>query len=105
MITGGAIVLAVGFALGERVTAVPSLRSIAAVVYLGVVGSLIGFTAYLYLLGRVRPALATSYAYVNPILAILLGAWLADERIGGAEISAMLIILTGVVLVALGQRK
>jgi drug/metabolite transporter (DMT)-like permease len=69
------------------------------------VGSLIGFTAYLYLLGRVRPALATSYAYVNPILAILLGAWLADERIGGAEISAMLVILTGVVLVALGQRK
>ncbi|MHB8846340.1 MAG: drug/metabolite exporter YedA [Nitrospirota bacterium] len=105
MITGGAIVLIVGFAAGERVTAMPSLRSIMAVIYLGIVGSFIGFTAYLYLLGRVRPALATSYAYVNPVLALLLGLWLGGEQIGMLEVWAMGIILAGVALVVLGQRK
>lgn len=105
MITGGAIVLVVGFATGERVTALPTLRSITAVVYLGIVGSLIGFTSYIYLLGRVRPALATSYAYVNPVLALLLGLWLGGEQIGKLEVWAMGIILFGVVLVVLGQRK
>jgi drug/metabolite transporter (DMT)-like permease len=105
MIAGGAIVLIVGFATGERVTAMPSLRSLAAVAYLGIVGSLIGFTAYIYLLGRVRPALATSYAYVNPVLALLLGLWLGGEKIGMLEVSAMGIILAGVVLVVLGQRR
>ena len=105
MIAGGAIVLIVGFAAGERVTAMPSLRSLAAVAYLGIVGSLIGFTAYIYLLGRVRPALATSYAYVNPVLALLLGLWLGGEKIGMLEVSAMGIILAGVVLVVLGQRR
>ncbi len=105
MIAGGAIVILVGFATGERVTALPSLRSAAAVIYLGIVGSLIGFTAYVYLLGRVRPALATSYAYVNPVLALLLGLWIGGEKIGMLEVWAMGIILFGVVLVVLGQRK
>lgn len=105
MITGGAIVTAVGFALGERLMALPTWRSVAAVVYLGIVGSLVGFSAYTYLLGRVRPALATSYAYVNPVIAVLLGAWLLGERIEAASVLAMLIILIGVALVALGQRR
>jgi drug/metabolite transporter (DMT)-like permease len=104
MITGGAIVLLVGFVIGERITAVPTWRSISAVLYLGVVGSLVGFTAYTYLLSRVRPALATSYAYVNPVIAVLLGIWILDERITMTGIAAMSIIIGGVVLVAFGQR-
>jgi drug/metabolite transporter (DMT)-like permease len=104
MIAGGAIVVLAGFASGERVTAMPPFSAIAAVIYLGVVGSLIGFTAYVYLLGRVRPALATSYAYVNPVLALLLGLWLGGEKISMLEVAAMGIILFGVVLVVLGQR-
>lgn len=105
MIAGGAIVVLAGFALGERVTALPSLRSLLAVAYLGIVGSLIGFTAYVYLLGRVRPSLATSYAYVNPVLALLLGLWLNNEKVGMLEVWAMGIILFAVALVVLGQRK
>jgi drug/metabolite transporter (DMT)-like permease len=105
MITGGAVVLAVSFFADERIATVPTWRSIGAVVYLGIFGSLVGFTAYLYLLGKVRPSLATSYAYVNPVLAVLLGVWLLGERITMTGISAMLIILAGVVLVALGQRN
>ena len=105
MITGGAIVLLVSVAIGERITAVPTWRSISAVLYLGVVGSLVGFTSYVYLLGRVRPALATSYAYVNPIIAVLLGMWVLGEQFHRTEMIAMAIILTGVVLVLLGQLR
>jgi drug/metabolite transporter (DMT)-like permease len=105
MITGGAIVLIISFAIGERIIAMPTWRPIGAVLYLGVVGSLVGFTAYTYLLSRVRPALATSYAYVNPIIAVLLGIWILGERIHMIGMLAMVIIIVGVVLVAFGQRK
>ena len=105
MITGGAVVLLFSLAIGERITAVPTWRSISAVLYLGIVGSLVGFTAYTYLLKQVRPALATSYAYVNPVIAVMLGIWFAGERIALPGVIAMLIIVSGVVLVAFGQRK
>ena len=105
MITGGAIVLFVSFAIGERITAIPTWRSLSAVLYLGIVGSLVGFTAYTYLLKQVRPALATSYAYVNPVIAVMLGIWFAGERIALPGMMAMLIILSGVVLVIAGQRR
>jgi drug/metabolite transporter (DMT)-like permease len=104
MIAGGFIVLIVSFLIGERITVMPTWRSISAVIYLGVFGSLIGFTSYVYLLGRVRPALATSYAYVNPIIAVLLGIWILGERITMIGVSAMAIIVVGVILVAFGQR-
>jgi drug/metabolite transporter (DMT)-like permease len=65
----------------------------------------VGFTAYVYLLGRVRPALATSYAYVNPVIAVLLGMWVLGEQLHKTEMIAMAVILTGVVLVMLGQLR
>lgn len=105
MIAGGAVVLAAGLALGERIVSMPSWRSLAAVLYLGVFGSLVGFTAYLYLLKRVRPALATSYAYVNPVIAVTLGVLFAGERVSETEVLAMGVIILGVVLVAAGQRR
>jgi drug/metabolite transporter (DMT)-like permease len=105
MFAGGLLVLVVGFVSGERVPAHPSMRALWAIIYLAIFGSLLGYTAYSYLLKNVRPALATSYAYVNPALAVLLGVWLANERIGVMGIAAMLVILAGVVLVVLGQRS
>jgi len=105
MFSGGALVLAIGFVSGERVPLHPSARACGALAYLAVFGSLLGYTAYTYLLKNVRPALATSYAYVNPVLAVLLGVWLAGERITVLGAAAMLTILAGVVLVALGQRR
>lgn len=105
MFSGGFLVLLTGFLTGEQVPAHPPLRAIAALVYLALFGSLLGYTAYTYLLKNVRPALATSYSYVNPALAVMLGAWLADEKITGITVAAMIIILAGVVLVILGQRK
>jgi drug/metabolite transporter (DMT)-like permease len=105
MFAGGLLVLVVGFLAGERVPAHPSLRSTAAVVYLAIFGSLLGYTAYTYLLKNVRPALATSYAYVNPVLAVLLGVWLGGEHVTGTSLIAMPVILSGVVLVILGQSR
>lgn len=105
MFSGGLVVLAASFATGERVLPHPPLKAMVALVYLAVFGSLLGYTAYTYLLKNVRPSLATSYSYVNPPLAVLLGAWLAGERITGGTIAAMPVILAGVVLVIAGQRK
>jgi len=105
MFSGGMLVLAIGFVSGERVPLHPSLRATGALVYLAIFGSLLGYTAYTYLLKNVRPALATSYAYVNPVLAVLLGIWFAGEHITLMGIAAMLIILAGVALVIAGQRK
>lgn len=105
MLTGGVVMLLLGFALNERFSSSPPPESLWALGYLIIFGSLVAFSAYGYLLKRVRPALATSYAYVNPLVALLLGAAFAGEQITGIEIFALLFILTGVVLVALGRQK
>jgi drug/metabolite transporter (DMT)-like permease len=105
MITGGAVVLGVSLVIGERITMPATWRSVGAVIYLAIFGSLVGFTAYMYLLRRVRPALATSYAFINPIIAVTLGIWLLNEKIAGTEAAAMVIIVAGVVLVVLGQKN
>jgi drug/metabolite transporter (DMT)-like permease len=81
----------------------PSTRALLAFVYLVTFGALVAFSAYNYLLRRVRPALATSYAYVNPLVAVALGVGLAGERIGGSGLLAMVVILAGVGLVMLGR--
>jgi drug/metabolite transporter (DMT)-like permease len=65
---------------------------------------MIAYSAYGYVLRRVRPALATSYAYINPAVAVLLGALFAGERITPVGLLAMLIILTGVALVTLRRK-
>ena len=83
----------------------PPLNATLAVVYLIIFGSIIGFTAYVWLLQRVRPALATSYAYVNPPIAVLFGVWLLDERFTANEVGAMAVILVGVVIVMMSKAK
>lgn len=104
MLCGGAAMLVFGLLIGERIESMPSLTSITAVGYLAVFGSIIGFGAYIWLLNNVRPALATSYAYVNPPIAVLLGAWLASENVETHTIVAMAIILAGVVLITRGSK-
>lgn len=99
MLCGSAMMLVTGLAAGERIHAMPSAAAFGALAYLTVFGSIVGFTAYIWLLDHVRPALATSYAYVNPPIAVLLGAALAGERFGMHEIGAMAVILAGVAIV------
>lgn len=104
MLAGGALLSVIGLLSGESITQAPSTAAWVAMVYLIVFGSLIGYTAYFYLLTTVRPALATSYAYVNPIVAVLLGVTLGREAIGAWGIAGLPVILAGVALVGAAQR-
>jgi len=99
MLCGGVLLAALSLVIGEPAPH-PTVRSVLALAYLIVFGSLIAFSAYGYLLRVVRPTLATSYAYVNPIVAVALGIALAAEPIGSNGILALLVILVGVGLVA-----
>lgn len=101
MLAGGAVLAIVSMLQGEHMSAAPTLNAILALAYLVVFGSFVAYSAYLYLLKTVRPALATSYAFVNPVVALGLGVWLAGEHIGRFEWIAMAAILAGVVLVLL----
>ncbi len=103
MLCGGVLMLLVGLATGERFVAMPSQKGWQAWGYLVVFGSILGFSAYIWLLKHVRPALAGSYAYVNPAIAVALGAWLAHEKASPSERVAMLVILAGVVVITLGK--
>lgn len=105
MLAGGAILLAGALLAGERLPAAPTTSATLAVVYLGVFGSIVAFSAYLYLLNTVRPALATSYAYVNPPVAVLFGAVLAGEAVHALDLVAMAVILGGVALIALARER
>ncbi len=86
---------------GEIQVSAFSMKSILALVYLIVFGALIAFTAYIWLLGVSTLARVSTYAYVNPAVAVLLGWLLADERLDARAAIAVLIILSAVVLVTL----
>jgi drug/metabolite transporter (DMT)-like permease len=104
MLSGGVVLLAVALLSGERITAVPSLRASFALVYLIVAGSIVGYSAYQFLLSRVRPTLAASYAYVNPVVAVGLGAALAGESVAPRAVGALALILSGVAMLALRRQ-
>ena len=103
MLCGGVAMCMVGAAVGERFDGMPSAHGLAAFAYLIVFGSIIGFSSYIWLLHHVRPALASSYAYINPAIAVALGAWLAGERFGNHELVAMGVILLGVVAITFAK--
>ncbi|HLU67949.1 MAG TPA: drug/metabolite exporter YedA [Kofleriaceae bacterium] len=98
MLAGGAAAIAVGLAIGERMTALPGAVPILAVAYLVVFGSLVGFTAYSWLLAHTRPVLATSYAFVNPIIAVALGTVVAAEPLRWHTAIAAPMVATAVAL-------
>jgi drug/metabolite transporter (DMT)-like permease len=102
MTMGGVLLLVAGTVAGEwgRVDlAGMSGRSLASLAYLVVFGSLIAFVAYVYLLRHASPARVGSYAYVNPVVAVILGWALAAEPVTTRTVVAAAISLTGVVLI------
>ncbi len=98
MLCGGAVLLLISLALGEKVVLPLDARALLAWGYLVVFGSLIAFSAYLFLLANVSPALATSYAFVNPVIALFLGVWLGAEVVQKNEWLACGVILFGVLM-------
>ncbi|MBV6824147.1 drug/metabolite exporter YedA [Pseudomonas sp. PD9R] len=103
MLVGGVVLLIGSAVSGEHLEKMPPIEGWAALAYLTVFGSIIAFNAYMYLLKHVRPAAATSYAYVNPAVAVLLGIVFVGETIGIEEALAMLVIISAVVLIGLPQ--
>jgi drug/metabolite transporter (DMT)-like permease len=102
MIMGGVIMLLVGAVTGEVGTfhwKAVSLRSINAFVYLTFVGSLVGFSAYAFLLKATTPARAATYAYVNPVIAMFLGWLLGGEHLSQRMMLAAVVIVAGVVII------
>jgi drug/metabolite transporter (DMT)-like permease len=102
MLSGGVLLLLLGTATGEWTDFHPgsiSLRSSVALVYLVLFGSLVGFSAYAWLLHHTTPARATSYAYVNPVVAVILGWALAGEALTPRMVLAAAIIVGSVVLI------
>jgi drug/metabolite transporter (DMT)-like permease len=83
----------------------PSARSLLAVVYLIVFGSLLGFTAYIWLMNHARPAAVASYAYVNPVVAVLLGWGLGGEAVSARMLGAAALIVVAVLLVTVGRAR
>ncbi|WP_157248638.1 EamA family transporter [Nonomuraea typhae] len=106
MLVGGIGLALLGTGLGERLDlAAVTPRSWVALAYLILVGSLVGFTAFSWLLGNAPISLVATYAYVNPAVAVALGALVLGEAITSQIMIGGLIILVGVALVISTERK
>lgn len=81
-----------------------TIRTWSAVLYLVVFGSLIGYTAYSWLVNNAPARLASTYAYVNPVVAILLGWLIANETLSGRALTGSAIVIAGVVLMTLRKK-
>jgi len=103
MICGGLVLLGLAAIAGERPQWPPQPLAAAAWFYLVVFGSLIAFNAYMVLLARASAGLASSYTFVNPVIAMLLGVAVAGEVVTGFEWIAAGVVLVGVVLMLRGS--
>ena len=107
MLVGGAALIMLGSATGEwRLLALPAvaLRSWLGLVYLVVFGSMVAYTAYTWLLRNAPLPLVSTYAYVNPLIAILLGSLLAGELLTARILAAAFVIIGSVVVINLSRR-
>lgn len=106
MLLGGAMLAVVAVAFGEPArfhAAAVSAKAWIAMAYLIVMGSLAGFTAYMWLIHRESPTKVGTYAYVNPVVAVLIGYFFAGEPLGLRTILGMLLVLASVLLITLGK--
>ncbi len=105
MICGGALLLLAGLIAREHVEwhAITAL-SIGAWIYLVLIGAIIGFSAYIFLLRHCDPAKVATYAYVNPIVAVILGALFAGETLSARAIIAAALIIGSVAVVITAQQ-
>lgn len=104
MLCGGVVLLAISLLRGEAPLWTPSPGVLLAWMT-AVVGSLMGFGSYMWLLSHARPTLATSYAYVNPVVAIGLGVAFEGERLLLVEIIGVGVIMVAVIVTALSARR
>jgi drug/metabolite transporter (DMT)-like permease len=104
MLGGGLAMVAVGLLSGEATRVTFQADGLVAFVYLVIFGSLVGFGAYAYAIHHMSPTALGTYAYVNPVVAVLLGRALLGEPITRRAIVAMVLLIGGAVIVQLGDR-
>jgi drug/metabolite transporter (DMT)-like permease len=104
MLTGGVMMVAGGLAFGERLTFDYSARSWLALAYLVVFGSLVAYSAFVWLLANAPISLVMTYAYVNPLIAVLLGAAVLSEPLTGGILVGGFIVVASVGLVITSER-
>jgi drug/metabolite transporter (DMT)-like permease len=104
MLVGGAAVTLVGLALGEAGEWRATPAGLGAMAYLIVFGSIVGYTSYFYALRHAPPTIVGTYAYVNPVIAVLLGWLLLDEALSPRTFVAMALILSAVAWIQLSHR-
>jgi drug/metabolite transporter (DMT)-like permease len=105
MLAGGAVLMGLSLFSGETLPTRIEPQALWAWAYLVVFGSLVAFNAYMVLLAEASAGLASSYSFVNPVIAMLLGVTLAGEHISGHEWLAAGVVLVGVVLLLMGRSK
>ncbi|MEY4763136.1 MAG: hypothetical protein RLZZ200_2992 [Pseudomonadota bacterium] len=105
MLAGGVVLTVMSWARQEVVQWPPQPLALASWIYLITFGSWIAFSAYMYLLEHASAGLASSYTLVNPIIAMLLGVSLNDERVSSLEWLAVVVILVGVMLLVYGRKR
>ena len=108
MLAGGVLLTVTAAALGEFRSFAPSAVSRAAwlsLLYLIVAGSILGFTAYVWLIHHESPTKVGTYAYVNPVVAVLVGYFLGGETLGLRTILGTLFVLISVVLITTSPVK
>jgi drug/metabolite transporter (DMT)-like permease len=104
MLMGGLVLMVISYAAQESWAWPSSVRVWAAWAYLVTAGSLLAFCAYMYLVANVSPALATSYVYVNPPLALGIGMWFGQEQVSAQTWLALPLVLAAVALLASGKK-
>lgn len=105
MIIAGSFQISIGLILGEFNNFVLDLNSGFVILYLVIFGSLLGYAAYIYALSHLPVSIVTTYAYINPIIALFLGWFVLDEKISFTMIIAVVIIFCGVGFVQYGNLK
>jgi drug/metabolite transporter (DMT)-like permease len=106
MVAGGAMLLLLGLATEPLPTiAALSWQPVTAMLFLTLIGSLVGFTCYLWLLSVVPATQVATYAYVNPIVAVLLGWAVAGERLTLRSLAASAVVLVAVIVIVSSRKR
>lgn len=105
MLIAGVILTLIGAFNGEFSRLTYNPKAWAALGYLVVFGSIVGYSSYIFALAKLPTSIVSTYAYINPVIAVLLGWLVLDERLDSLVVVATIVILFGVVLVKMAAQK
>jgi drug/metabolite transporter (DMT)-like permease len=107
MLFGGLLLLVVGVSVGEKLSSFRQSTSTSwmALLYLAIFGSIVGYSAFVWLVANAPISLTATYTYVNPVIAVFLGAVFLKEKFHVSELIGGCVVLIGVILVVKAEGK